>query len=137
MKVDEIEKKRNVKCGHLNTLGRCKIYKDRPQSCADFVCMWAKGALPRDLQPEKIHAVGDTTLDGKVLVFHIDARYPNAEKSGPLRKFIDMVTEKTEIIIFCVEGDKPRRVYGQNAQEFVSKVLGEAHANQPNGNPAG
>jgi len=36
----------------------CKIYRDRPQSCRDFVCGWLLAPyMGPDLKPEKCHVV--------------------------------------------------------------------------------
>jgi len=114
MAVAEIEKPRNTRCCHLNTLGRCAVYPTRPDSCRQFSCTWLLGMLPKALSPERIHAVGDTNLAGDALVFHVDPRFPRAHERGVFKQFIERVAAKVLIIVLI--GDT-RVVYGPNREQ--------------------
>ena len=50
--VPELNKPRNVLCEHCEV--GCSIYKDRPQSCAEFECAYLQvDNIPESLRPDK------------------------------------------------------------------------------------
>lgn len=71
VEVKELSKPRNKTCVHCNPGQGCTVYPHRPESCQNFACLWIRGLVPEEMQPEKIHAVLDVTADN-VIVIHLD-----------------------------------------------------------------
>lgn len=115
MAIAEIQKPRNQRCPNLSLLGRCKIYATKPDSCTAFSCLWRIGIIPRELQPERVHAVGDVNDAGDTIVFHVDPRFPDAHDRGHLKAFIETMATKINVIVVC--GDV-RIVYGPNKDDI-------------------
>ncbi len=64
-------------CQHCQIGKGCGVYKDRPQSCRDFACIWLQGhALPERMRPDRTGVVIWTTDDGEGVTAHCDPKRP-------------------------------------------------------------
>ena len=113
--VHELEKPGGVDCPHVKPLQGCGIYADRPQSCRAFECLWlqGEGRIPETLKPERTHVVLSATVDGEMIVAHVDADYPNADtliRRGAMGRYIEALVKKG-VVVFAVIGEERRMYY--------------------------
>lgn len=59
---ETLHKAPGVRCVHQKFKTGCAIYKDRPQECAQWFCLWLVSDLPLS-RPDRSHFVIDTVLD--------------------------------------------------------------------------
>lgn len=58
--VDAVDKPEFKKCQHLRGGGRgCGIYKERPESCREWMCLWMLGIGDASDRPDKLGVVFD------------------------------------------------------------------------------
>lgn len=61
--VDEIGKPEGQRCQHQCAKG-CRIYNDRPVSCAGYACAWLfAAAWPANLRPDRCGVIVDQSAD--------------------------------------------------------------------------
>lgn len=68
--VTEIEKPSDTPCPNICRKG-CSIYKDRPESCRAFQCLWTQGLGSHKHRPDKSGVVGwveDETNFGTAII---------------------------------------------------------------------
>ena len=90
--VDEISKPQGEWCSHCNIGVGCKIYRDRPNECKNFTCMWIAELLPLEMKPNEVGAVftltkGDITVD-------VDPVKEDAYKRGWVKRGINQLVAK-------------------------------------------
>ncbi len=116
MGVSELNKPNFTRCDHQNNRG-CNIYKDRPQSCHEFVCLWLAGALPISMKPNKVRAVAVPNNEKTAIVWFVPPADRGVWRKDPLRTAMKVITEKGfGNIVICGEerilvGGKPGDTY--------------------------
>lgn len=77
--VEPVQKPPQQHCQHECARG-CAIYEKRPNSCAEFTCLWLAGMLPKSAKPSKTHmvvygtALGSTMRHTRLEVVQCDIR---------------------------------------------------------------
>lgn len=116
MAVTEIDKPRGVWCGDCDKGVGCRVYADRPPSCAEFDCVWLQSQsqpsmkkMAPELRPDRCHVVLTSTAeDGPYaagLVAHVDPVYPDAWKNGAIGRMLTRARDAhLTVIVAC--GDK-------------------------------
>lgn len=87
VEVKSLSKSRNKTCIHCVPGQGCSVYSQRPKDCQDFSCLWLRGLVPMEMQPEKIHAVLDVSKDN-VIVIHLDDHRQNVLSNELLTNYI-------------------------------------------------
>lgn len=121
--VEELQKPINVKCTHLNVLGRCGCYVTRPASCQTYKCLWLQGYMPEAMKPSRSRAVMEHNTEGDMLVMRVLERDAGALRHGILRKFITTAgAQGVPIIAIC--GDK-RTIFNPRVKdiELIAKSI--------------
>jgi hypothetical protein len=120
--VAEIAKPINVKCSHLNTMGRCGIYATRPESCRTYKCLWLRGYLPENMKPVKSRAVVEHNETGDMLVMRVLPEDRRHIRRGILRDFIKKANDNhVPVIVVCGE---ERTLFGarQSDLDLIMRV---------------
>ena len=84
MFIEELEKPMGVWCPKVLKGRGCGIYKQRPQACRAFECLWLSTAdMPDHWKPDRCKMVvaGDET--GTLISVIVDAGYESAWKKQP------------------------------------------------------
>jgi len=116
MGVEELKKPRDHRCEFLNVLGRCSCYATRPQSCADFECLWLQGLWPEKLRPDRSRAVPSTNAAGDMFVLHIAPQDRGAHLRGKLADTIARAASGgIPVIVVC--GDE-RTIFGARPEDI-------------------
>lgn len=114
MSVPSQGKPADTRCVHLRQ-GACGIYKDRPDECRTFECLWRAGALPNELRPDKVKAVAYTNPENTVLILRVLPVHRGAHRKGKLQEYIQRVAARGMSVVVCC-GDE-RSLYGPLADE--------------------
>lgn len=85
--IPEIGKPINVWCTFCDIGVGCKIYKDRPQVCHEFMCLWLESQqqetpMHPDLRPDKSRVVISATTSEKIISFTTMPGNPQAWRKG-------------------------------------------------------
>jgi hypothetical protein len=109
--VTELAKPQGVWCRHCTIGVGCQIQgrPERPQSCADFDCLWVQGYGTEEMRPDRSKVVMASTKDGKSLVLHVDQARPDAYKAPVFDGLINGMI-KGGGRVFVVTGDKRRMI---------------------------
>lgn len=99
--IEELAKPRNVRCGNLNTLGRCGVYENRPLSCRTYQCLWLQGQLPYEMKPVISRVVADANTEGNMLVLHVLPQDREVLRKGRVRDFISLVMKQLPVVVVC------------------------------------
>jgi hypothetical protein len=81
--VVEVAKPRGQWCAQCDKGKGCKVYAERPQSCADFACFWLisqsypGGGMPERLRPDKAKVMLAGGAQNQLIV-DVDPGYPGA-----------------------------------------------------------
>jgi hypothetical protein len=125
MRVDEVETPRGRWCKHAKPGHGCGIYADRPTPCREYECLWLQAKkqgggyeMPEDLKPNRSRVVIDFTTDGKHPLLHVDADFPHAIDSLPVRAFIDM-NMKRNIDVYVWTGEVQEIIYAPHGRRVV------------------
>lgn len=51
LSIEDFQKVAHLPCQHLRSTG-CRIYKRRPVTCREFLCLWRLGVLPESKRPD-------------------------------------------------------------------------------------
>lgn len=76
MKVQELNKAANTWCIHCNKGQGCAIYKERPESCRVYECLWLRSQafeqpLAPSLRPDRSRVVIGTLNQGNDVVLYV------------------------------------------------------------------
>lgn len=84
----------------------CGIYETRPESCSTYECVWLASQhtphvepMPREMRPDKIHALINPTATDDCLIVEMDPRFPMAWKYGPLADWIKAMLRQAQYLI--------------------------------------
>lgn len=123
MGITELKKPAGTWCEHCAPGVGCKIYKDRPSSCAGFECLWLQGSpatVPDELKPNRCKAVIVPMKEPfQGFVVHADPGYPTAWSEGLLKYYIDAAV-RSGLSVAIVVGKE--RYWFTNNEEEVAKI---------------
>ena len=109
--VSELDKSPNEWCKHCDIGEGCSIYKDAPDVCHDFKCLWLVSEdMPDELRPDKTKVVLGGTTDGKHVVAYVDPARPDAYKQGRIGMLLGSIAALGPVFVVC--GDKRRMLTG-------------------------
>lgn len=102
--VNELKKPKNTWCEHCAIGTGCKVYQDRPASCAGFKCLWLQSQegfqkLPFKLRPDKCKVVLHQSADEKNVVARVDPNYPNAWREKDIGLMLGKLTERYFVLV--------------------------------------
>ena len=127
--VPELEKKPRVACVH-DSGKNCSIYKTRPQSCQDYVCLWLQGAMPTYARPDRFGVLFDAHPDGTAVLARETepGAFERAEVQNLMRRF------SNRLVLYCMNGDR-RRVLGppELVSAFMDRYEAQLSKDVPNG----
>lgn len=103
MGVVEIDKEPGVWCAHCAVGEGCRIYADRPPSCAGFQCAWLMEGLPADLRPDISKVVLVPAEDNESVVVKMDAMYPEAHRRGGVRKYLKTIVAAGKVVFIVAD----------------------------------
>jgi hypothetical protein len=90
MTVTELNKRAQVKCGHVEENG-CSVYDMRPYSCKRFECLWLKGQVDEWARPDEVSLIFDEAkpkITGKKMPLLLIEGKPGAHKLSSLQPII-------------------------------------------------
>ena len=104
MFVKELTKPKNNWCVHCTIGVGCKVYDDRPASCAVFKCLWLQSQqgpqkLAAKLRPDKCKVVLHSSADEKNVVARVDPNYPNAWREKDIGLMLGNLSEKYFVLV--------------------------------------
>lgn len=104
MFVKELTKPKNHWCVHCTIGVGCKVYEDRPASCAAFKCLWLQSQqgyqkLAPKLRPDKCKVVLHSSADEKNVVARVDPNYPNAWREKDIGLMLGNLSEKYFVLV--------------------------------------
>lgn len=93
MGIIELEKRPGVWCEHCDKGRGCRVYTDRPGTCADFVCMWLANpeTLGDELRPDRCRVVISARAEDPNIVCHVDATRPDAMETPAVKRLVERV----------------------------------------------
>lgn len=132
--VAELEKPANVRCEHLGK-GKhaCKIYDERPESCAGYQCYWTHGMASWQERPDKVGLIVDASpqlqaMWGRLAV-QVREVWPGASRSKKGDKLIAKLAQEgisqPEAVVFILTTDGKRKFVSFNAErraQFAAMV---------------
>src|SRR5271157_3638928 len=132
--VHALEKPPLTDCKYCNIGKGCKIYKTRPNECADFNCLWIiEEKVPDSLKPSISHVVlsdlqediKQTGLEikNKTVIVYVDPLYPNAYKQDEMRDFLNMLLANGIVLIVIENGKKHMLQWGKVEDELAEKAV--------------
>lgn len=130
MGVAELAKPRDQWCGHCDKGRGCRIYADRPASCAEFECLWLQTqklpgtmAMGPELKPDRCHVVLTATAQDNFQA-NVDPGYPGAWREGAIGTLIrSLVASKHIVIIGCGQRRTLLGANGTVVDDFVADRL--------------
>jgi len=82
--VEELAKPAGVQCPNNSGCGGCGIYETRPPSCRTFHCGYLLAPyLGPEWRPDIAKFLLVSTVDGMLMVAHVDPDYPDAWRREP------------------------------------------------------
>lgn len=105
--VWELEKPMRRACDHLCRDG-CGIYADRPFTCAQFNCLWLRGALPADVsyRPDYLGVIFDAvkhTDQNRLQVSALEV-FPDAFERPQAKPLLDELSREYELTLSFRDG---------------------------------
>lgn len=106
--VAELTKPTNKWCDYCAIGIGCRIYDKRPQSCADYRCMWLNEpeAIPEEFRPDKVKCVITVSIDGPVVVY-VDPNRPDAWKTGKFGLWLETLSKKIQVVVLKGRAQMP------------------------------
>jgi hypothetical protein len=101
---------------------RCRQYEGRWKTCRDFVCLWAAGIMPQELDPRRSRAVarghGDTVV--------INETQAGAHRRGAFRRWMDSALDRgVAFVVLGQNGGKGKRIaYNRNGPDGPAVIDG-------------
>lgn len=106
LQVNEIQKAEGERCTKLCSKG-CSIYSERPQSCADFRCLWLQGAMSDKDRPDKLGLVLDVQDSPKYgRIFKVFEVHAGALTSGRGPVIGKALAQQGLVILFKKDGNR-------------------------------
>lgn len=119
--IAELDKPARVDCSHLHKRKFCKIYKTRPEICAEYHCSWIRGIGAKRDQPDICGVLIDrrSTQFGIVLV--AKSLTPNAAMSKAGKLAIQRATKGDNL--YCLVIDDDENIIGAaGPDDFMKEV---------------
>ena len=127
--IGEIEKPESVLCGHCILKKGCNIYKDRPEACKNFDCMYIESDdMKIELRPDNCNVIFEKVTDNICLaISHYNE--PNAFEKPIVLEYIKELNDKGFSVIstsfthkpkeiFLTEGHTKEYVWGEAMKEY-------------------
>jgi len=93
--VQAIDKSPGKWCAHFKRGAGCRIYGERPQACAGFICYWLRAPnLDEAWRPDRAGFVLHVSDFGRTLNVEADPARPNAWREEPYRSQIQAWADK-------------------------------------------
>lgn len=125
MGVPEIQKGAWHTCQHLCEYG-CRVYAERPKSCADFECLWLQGCFGDrvDERPDRLGVVFSVCGPGSPVGRFLMA-LETAPGSSRSERCNYLLTKVAEDVPVCVADQEGRREFRgpKAAIDAVNRVL--------------
>jgi len=102
--VNELKKPKNTWCEHCDIGVGCKVYQDRPSSCAGFKCLWLQSQeslskMSAQLRPDKCKVVLHSSSDEKNVIARVDPNYPNAWREKYIGLLLGTLAERYFVLV--------------------------------------
>ena len=106
LEVEEIGKKSDQPCVYLGKTDcgyGCKKYKDRPEACLGYICLWLDSQRRKNtekfsekLRPDICHVVlgWPYAQDRTVLFVYPDKNFPTAWQKPPVSEYLRMIVSR-------------------------------------------
>ena len=108
--VTELAKPPNKWCEFCAVGSGCRIYQDRPRSCAAFECFWFSNAwISDELRPDRCKVVFDRMQEANAVLAMVDPGRPDAWKAKPVERFIKDLVERFKIAVVVMHGPNQGR----------------------------
>tara|TARA_Y100001972_G_scaffold70083_1_gene85393 strand:- start:3251 stop:3775 length:525 start_codon:yes stop_codon:yes gene_type:complete len=126
MAIVELEKPARTECEHF--CGGCEIYQDRPNSCADWNCLWIKGHLPLSQRPDRTKIVFYLPDDfvskrwNSRLVMAQESKKSAHKMPGPSKAIRRLFRDGNNIMIIRHDGGRTLHLH----RAWLAKVLAES-----------
>ena len=122
--VSEFEKPPRTACIYEKDKS-CSVYKDRPQSCRDYECLWLQGAMPAYARPDRFGVLFDAHPEGTAVV----AR--EIEPGAFERSTVDDLMKRfaSRFVLYIMTANNKRRIVGP--PELVSAFMARYGAHLP------
>ena len=122
MTIPELDKKDGQWCRHVKLGKGCTIYKDRPETCVGFKCIWLQGNLGSDisLRPDKCKVVLGTGTNGIVAAF-VDKTYPLAWMDEPMYSVLKQLAIMTGRVVIGVGDSTEKTLLERIGPDAVTK----------------
>lgn len=108
-KVPELNKPENVTCKYVCGVGSgctgCSIYKDRPQSCRNFKCLWLQTPeMDDNLRPDKSGVMFESIPGKRTVVATVDPWRHEVGKDPQITEAIDQLVKQDRPVIVTSAG---------------------------------
>lgn len=117
MNVPEMNKVDGEWCSSCIKGVGCAIYKDRPQRCQDFLCLWRSGfgemgkVGPDYLKPDKCKVVFSAGFENeKVICAFVDQGYPLAWQAEKVLNTIKSLADGGFIVVVSVKPNSTEKI---------------------------
>ena len=99
LQIDVLDKPANQWCKHCIPMAGCSIYKDRPQTCVKFRCMWLAfpEEIPEEMFPWQVRFLMAYNSKDKILNVVTVAERPHAWRAH--EKFIKALSTNGSVRI--------------------------------------
>lgn len=102
----ELGKPVNTWCQHCAIGKGCNIYKDRPQGCKDFECLWLKNpAIPYEFRPDKIGVIFEPLISSRTCLA-LTGDMSTLSNNGVRNIITNLLDHGVGVIVTC-PGHKP------------------------------
>lgn len=100
--VPELDKPVNTWCEHCAVGTGCTIYKQRPQGCRDFTCLWlANPVIAEEARPDRCGVMFEVLHSGIVLAM-VDPQRPDSWRGVEPQRIIDnLIGHGHPVVVTC------------------------------------
>lgn len=122
--IREIQKPMGEWCPHCAIGKGCKIYEERPPSCADYQCIWLQSQatdnpMPLHTRPDKSKVVL-TQQEDKVVSAHQDPGYPAAYEQGDIFKLLKAIVAYDDMKVVISTSHPNKKILLERGRTLAS-----------------
>lgn len=120
--VEEINKPPRVRCQYLHKLNYCRIYKTRPEMCAEYHCTWIRGIGAKRDQPDTCGVLIDRSSTQFGIVLVAKSLTPNAAMSRDGKLAIQRATKDSGLPCLVID-DNENIIGAAGPDDFMKEVM--------------
>lgn len=127
LKVEPLNKPAGEHCQHCVVGSGCSIWRDRPQICRGFICLWyANEQFGLDLRPDHCGVLFEPGGD-RVILANVDRDRPSSWREGVAAAFIERCMQQDHAVVVQVGTTKHFLIpQGQTVDDIWRRVSDDA-----------